>query len=81
VSGLPQLQGDNTGSIVATQTVVKQLDTGFFFKDMHDLGEQIRDGVRLAQLQENTWRQRELFMFDHHAPTLVKFVRDVIVRH
>jgi len=78
VSGLPQLQGDNTGSIVATQTIVKQLDTGFFFKDMRDLGAQIRDSARLARLQEDTWRQRELFMFDHHAPALVNFFRDVI---
>ena len=34
VSGLPQLQGDNTGSIVASQTLVRRLDTGFFFHDM-----------------------------------------------
>lgn len=78
VSGLPQLQGDNTGSIVATQTVVKRLDTGYFFKDMHDLGEQVRDRKRLAELQENTWRQRRLFTFDHHAPALVDFFRTVI---
>ena len=78
VSGVPQLQGDNTGSIVATQTVVKRLDTGLLFKDMHDLGEQIRDARRLAEVQENTWRQRHLFMFDHHAPALVDFFRQVI---
>ncbi len=78
VSGVPQLQGDNTGSLVATQTVVKRLDTGFFFKDMHELGEQLRDRPRLAQLQANTWRQRQLFTFDHHAPALVAFFRQVL---
>jgi hypothetical protein len=69
------LQGDNSGSLVATQTVVRRLDTGFFFKDMHELGEQMRDKSRLAEVQENTWRQRHLFMFDHHAPELVTFFR------
>jgi hypothetical protein len=78
VSGLPQLQADNTGSMLATQTVAKRLDTGLLFKDMHDLAEQIRDRVRLAELQENTWRQRHLFTFDHHASALVEFFRRVI---
>jgi glycosyltransferase involved in cell wall biosynthesis len=78
VSGLPQLQGDNTGHTVATQTVVRQLDTGFFFKDMHELAEQLRDAARLAEVQEKTWRQRQLFTFDHHAPALVEFFRRVI---
>ncbi len=78
VSGLPQLQGDNANHLVATQTVVKRLDTGFFFKDMHDLGQQIHDRSRLSQLQENTWRQRPLFTFDHHAPALVEYFRQVI---
>jgi glycosyltransferase involved in cell wall biosynthesis len=78
VSGLPQLQGDNSGHIVATQTVVRQLDTGLFFKDMHELAEQLRDAKRLAEVQDNTWRQRHLFTFDHHAPALVEFFRRVI---
>ncbi len=78
VSGLPQLQGDNSGSIVATQSVVKRLDTGLFFGDMHELGEQLRDRGRLAEVQEHTWRQRHLFMFDHHAPKLVEYFRQVI---
>jgi hypothetical protein len=78
VSGLPQLQGNNTGHLVATQTVVRQLDTGLFFEDMHDLAEQLRDRERLAEVQENTWRQRHLFTFDHHAPALVDFFRRVI---
>ena len=78
VSGLPQLQGDNTGSLVATQTVVRQLDTGLFFRDMHELAEQLRDSRRLALVQENTWRQRGLFTFDAHVSDLVAFFREVI---
>lgn len=81
VAGLPMLQRDNTGSIVATQSLVRDLDIGLFFSDMEDLGKQLRDRQRLAELQENVWRQREQFMFDAHADTLIRFFRQVIEQH
>lgn len=33
-AGLPMLQGDNQGSIVATQSLARELDLGVFFSDM-----------------------------------------------
>jgi glycosyltransferase involved in cell wall biosynthesis len=78
VAGLPMLQGDNHGAIVATQTLARQRELGLFFKDMADLGEQMRDRTRLLQLRENVWRQRELFTFDAHADQLINFFRQVI---
>ncbi len=81
VAGLPMLQGDNTGAVVATQSLVRDLDVGLFFSNMEELGEQLRDRPRMAQLQENVWRQRERFMFDSHADTLVGYFREVIGHH
>jgi len=78
VAGLPMLQGENTGAIVATQTLARELDLGLFFKDMSDLGAQIQDHERMAQLRDNVWRQREHFMFDPHVPRLIEFFREVI---
>lgn len=78
VAGLPALQADNSGSIVATQTLIKQLETGFFFTDMADLAEQLRDKSKLGQIQANVWRQRDYFTFDYHADRLLDFFRQVI---
>jgi ABC-type thiamine transport system ATPase subunit len=65
---------------VATQSLVRDLDIGLLFDDMAGLGEQLRDGERLEALRTNVWRQREQFMFDHHADDLVAFFRRVIAR-
>lgn len=77
-AGLPMLQGDNTGHIVATQTLARELDLGLFFRDMTDLGAQLQDRERLSALRENVWAKRELFTFDHHVARLTDFFREVI---
>jgi hypothetical protein len=45
---------------------------------MADMGAQLRDRARLAQIRANVWRQREEFTFDHHADRLIAFFREVI---
>ena len=77
-AGLPVLQYDNAGAVVATQTLVKKLDIGLFCKDMAGLGEQMRDARRMAQLRGNVWQQRPLFTFDHYADDLIAFFKRVI---
>lgn len=79
-AGLPLLQRDNSHSIVATQNLVKDLDIGFFFKSMFELRQQLGDQARLEQVRANVWRHRPRFTFDHHAPGLVNFFREVIGR-
>jgi hypothetical protein len=78
VAGLPMLQGDNSGSIVATQALAKELDTGFFFKNMTELASQLHNRERLEQVRENVWRQRQIFTFDYHADRLLDYFRQVI---
>lgn len=77
-AGLPLLQYDNQGSLVATQSLARELDIGLFFTDMAQLGEQVRDEAKMAQLRDNMWRQREQFTFDYHAARLIHFFRHVI---
>lgn len=79
-AGLPVLQYDNQGSIVATQSLARQMDIGVFFTDLEDLHRQLTDQTRMAQVRENVWRQREIFTFDYHAPALVAYFREVISR-
>ena len=77
-AGVPMIQRDNSGSVVATQTLARRLDVGLFYRDAADLGRQLRDDARMAELRESVWRQRELFTFDAHADALVDFLRAVI---
>lgn len=77
VAGLPVLQRDNRDSIVATQTLARQLDLGLFFTTMAELREQLADETRMAQVRENVWRQREQFTFDYHADGLINFFRHI----
>ncbi len=77
-AGVPLIQYDNTGSIVAMQALVRELDIGVFYKDAEQLGAQLRDSERMAQLRRNVWDQREQFTFDAHADALIDFFRQVI---
>lgn len=77
-AGLPLLQRDNTGAIVATQSLVEAMEIGLLFKDMSELREQLGDTERMARLRANVWRQREAFTFDAHADELLRFFRAII---
>lgn len=78
VAGLPFLQGDNAGSIVAAQSLARERGLGLFFSSMEELGAQLRDERHLTQVREAVWQQRESFLFDSHVPRLVDFFRQVI---
>lgn len=77
-AGLPVIQRDNSGSIVATQTLARELDAGVFFREIDDLGGALGDGLRMDELRANVARHRPRFTFDHHADRLVRFFEDVI---
>ena len=77
-AGLPLLQRDNGGAVVASQSLARDLDIGVCFSDMDDLVAQLRDEGRMMNLRDNVWRQRDIFTFDHHADRLLAFFRQVI---
>jgi Glycosyl transferase family 2 len=77
-AGVPLLQRDNSGSVVATQELARDRGLGLFFSDIPDLARQLRDRERLARIREQVWAQRLNFSFDAHADALVEFFRKVI---
>ncbi|MDB5248316.1 MAG: glycosyl transferase [Segetibacter sp.] len=81
IAGIPMLQADNEGHIVATQSLVKKLGIGLLFQDIEELGQLMRNRQLMMNLRENVWNKRELFLFDHHAGSLVQFFRNVIANH
>jgi glycosyltransferase involved in cell wall biosynthesis len=79
VAGLPLLQRNNEGAVVATQSLVQSLNIGLFFSNMAELKEQLSDQEHMKQLRKNVWNQRHLFTFDAHVDDLIQFFRTVIV--
>jgi hypothetical protein len=77
-AGVPLLQRDNTGSVVATQTLARERGLGVFFRDIPDLADQLRDRHGLAAIREDVWAQRMDVAFDTHADALVDFFRKVM---
>jgi hypothetical protein len=79
-AGLPMIQYDNTGSIVAMQSLTRPLGIGVFCKSIAELGAQLRDRGEMERLRSNVWRERPRFTFDFHADSLLDFFRTVIAR-
>jgi len=80
MAGLPMIQRDNHGALVAAQSLAREMDIGIFYRDIPGLADQLRDGGRMTRLRERVWAQRMQFCFDTHAPRLLAFFREVIAQ-
>ena len=78
LAGLPMIQCDNAGSVVAIQSLARGLDLGVFFRTVPELGANLRDRARMDRVRASVWRQREAFAFDSHADRLIAFFREVV---
>jgi glycosyltransferase involved in cell wall biosynthesis len=78
VAGLPMLQRDNSGHIVATQTICKELGNGIFFSEMRELVQIISNRAFMQKTRENAWEHRMEFAFDTHVQRLIDFFKEVI---
>ncbi len=76
-SGVPMIQRDNSGSMVASQSLARRQDLGLFWNDADDLIAQLRDPSRMEALRTSVWSQRRDFTFDAHVDRLVDFLRQV----
>lgn len=79
-AGVPLIQRDNSGHLVATQTLARERDIGVFWDTPEDLASQLHDRRSLHRLRENAWRQRAEFTFDDHVDGLVDCFRTVTGR-
>jgi len=55
-AGLPLIQYDNSGAVVATQSLSREFDIGVFANNAAELGRQLRDEARIEQIRANVWR-------------------------
>jgi len=77
-AGLPMLQLNNEGHIVAMQSKVKELNIGVCFDNYEQLGHLLRDKELMQTLRNNVLKHRKQFSFDYHVPDLIDFFRKVI---
>ena len=77
-AGVPLIQLDNAGALVAMQSLARELDIGLFLTKGAQLAEELRDTTRMELLRENVWRERDRFTFDRHADRLIAFFRETI---
>jgi glycosyltransferase involved in cell wall biosynthesis len=78
LAGLPMLQKNNDGHIVAIQSLVKQFKIGLFFNNMNELKQQLQDKKMISEIRNNVWQQRHFFTFDYHVDELVDFFKKAI---
>jgi hypothetical protein len=77
-AGLPMIQFDNRGAIVAAQALARRLGIGVFFDNIAGLARQLHERDHMGALRERVWQVRDQFCFDLHAPGLVDYFERVI---
>ena len=77
-AGVPMIQYDNSGSVVASQTLCRERQLGVFYRNAPELAAALRDGDALRLLRKNVWEQRQHFTFDAHVDRLVALFREVV---
>ncbi len=77
-AGVPSVQYDNSGSLVAMQSLTQTWNLGIVYQDIDQLIEQLHHKENMMRLRESVWNQREQFTFDYHADRLVEFFRRMI---
>ncbi|MBI5667844.1 MAG: glycosyltransferase family 2 protein [Chloroflexi bacterium] len=80
-AGLPLILKDVGDSRTALKSLAQQYDVGVFFKNFTDLGEQLRDRQRVAQLNTNMRTARLEGAFDTYVDALVALFRQAIEGH
>ena len=80
-AGVPMLQRDNAGHVVATQALCRERDLGLLWREPADLVDALTDRERMSLLRKSVWSQREHFTFDAHVDALVDFFRARIADH
>lgn len=73
-AGLPMLKKDNSGHIVATQTICKKLGIGIYIKSIEQLGTIFANKSYVQNVRDNVWKHRMEFSFDYHLPAIISFI-------
>ncbi len=76
-AGLPMLQRNNGGSIVAAHALANRLGIGIDYRSPGELGAKLRGEIADRAVHRRVLDAREAFAFDTHADRLLAFLREV----
>lgn len=77
-AGLPMIQKDNNGHIVAMQSHITKNNLGIFFTTYEELAAKLKDEIQMGELRQNIQEHRLSFTFDYHVNDLIDFFHKVI---
>ncbi|MEO3755791.1 glycosyltransferase family A protein [Streptomyces sp. B6B3] len=77
LAGLPWIQRDNTGHVVSTERLARELGVGILYRDVDHLAELLREEKRTRRSRTSMRAAREAFTFDYHVPRLTEFFRSL----
>jgi glycosyltransferase involved in cell wall biosynthesis len=80
-AGLPMLQRNNRGHIVAMQAKIEEPNMGICFDNYEQLGSLLKNKELMQTLRNNVMAHRYEFSFDRHVPDLIDFFRKIIVKY
>lgn len=78
MAGLPMLIYDNKGHRVATQEFLEQYNMALKYTSILELNHCFINKDKLRAISESVWKNRDIFSFDYHIPSLVDFFYHVI---
>ena len=81
LAGLPMIQANNSEHIVATQSLVRNMQGGLFPKELNELGKLLYNKELMTSIRENVWAQRDEFLFDTHVDKLISYFTYIISQH
>jgi len=77
-AGLPMIQKDNSGHIVAMQSQLQKYNIGIFYTEFEDLAAKLYDDKLMETRRNNILKNRKKFSFDYHVEELMIFFQRII---
>lgn len=77
-AGLPMIQWNNQGHLVATQNITKQKNVGIFLNSFEELSHYLLDHIRMDNIRTSVWNFRHQFTFDEHTDSLINYFKTII---
>lgn len=80
-AGLPMIQKDNYGHLVATQQILEENKIGIIYSNIDDLIEKLKDNNFMNNVETQLWKKRLEFSFDYYVEGLTRFLNEIIEKY
>ena len=77
-AGLPVIEKENEGNIIAISNYTQKLGVGIRYKSVDNLRTQLENKEKMQQLKEHVFKCRHRFYFDEYIPMMIREFNKVI---